>query len=189
MKYQGFIIKQSYSVFMLMEERLDLQVGNWSRWLTDMFGMDAEDCLQEDQENSENDEKQGRDSEPKPFVLLNDLSDLLMLPKDMLIDRNIRHEVSFMNQMLIFFSGMPPSLFWLVCHCLHSISFIVVQVCPTINLSLIIRVLCNFTPDEFCPDPVPGTVLEALNAEVYLTSLSFLSCSGGYINLLLDLTA
>lgn len=91
--------------------------------------------------------------------------------------------------MLIFFSGISLSLFWLVCHCLHSISFIVVQVCPTINLSLIIRVLCNFTPDEFCPDPVPGTVLEALNAEVYLTSLSFLSCSGGYINLLLDLTA
>ena len=68
---------------MLMEELLELQVGNWSRLLTDMFGIDAEDCLlQEDQENSENDEKQGRDSEPKPFVLLNDLSDLLMLPKD-----------------------------------------------------------------------------------------------------------
>ncbi|KAL2659797.1 hypothetical protein GLYMA_03G140900v4 [Glycine max] len=114
--------------------QLKNSVGNWSRLLTDMFGIDAEDCLlQEDQENSENDEKQGRDSEPKPFVLLNDLSDLLMLPKDMLIDRNIRHEV-----------------------------------CPTINLSLIIRVLCNFTPDEFCPDPVPGTVLEALNAETII---------------------
>jgi hypothetical protein len=31
---------------------------------------------------------------------------------------------------------------------------------------LIKRMLCNFTPDEFCPDPVPGAVLEALNAEV-----------------------
>lgn len=81
-----------------MEELLELQVGNWSRLLTDMFGIDAEDCLlQEDQENSENDEKQGGDGEPKSFVLLNDLSDLLMLPKDMLIDRNIRQEVSFMN--------------------------------------------------------------------------------------------
>ncbi|KAG4927910.1 hypothetical protein JHK82_053602 [Glycine max] len=113
--------------------QLKNSVGNWSRWLTDMFGMDAEDCLQEDQENSENDEKQGGDGEPKSFVLLNDLSDLLMLPKDMLIDRNIRQEV-----------------------------------CPTIILSLIIRVLCNFTPDEFCPDPVPGTVLEALNAETII---------------------
>ena len=76
--------------------------------------------------------------------------------------------------MLIFFSGISLSLFWLVCHCLYSISFIVVQVCPTIILSLIIRVLCNFTPDEFCPDPVPGTVLEALNAEVCLTYITFI---------------
>ncbi|KAK7396272.1 hypothetical protein VNO78_17156 [Psophocarpus tetragonolobus] len=113
--------------------QLKNSVGNWSRWLTDMFGMDVEDCLQEDQENSENDEKQGGDGEPKPFVLLNDLSDLLMLPKDMLMDRKIRQEV-----------------------------------CPSINLSLVIRVLCNFTPDEFCPDPVPGAVLEALNAETII---------------------
>lgn len=41
-----------------------------------------------------------------------------------------------------------------------------VQVCPSIGLALVKRVLCNFTPDEFCPDPVPGAVLEALNAEV-----------------------
>ncbi|CAJ1910316.1 unnamed protein product [Sphenostylis stenocarpa] len=113
--------------------QLKNSVGNWSRWLTDMFGMDVEDFLQEEQENSENDEKQGVDGEPKSFVLLNDLSDLLMLPKDMLIDRKIRQEV-----------------------------------CPSISLSLVIRVLCNFTPDEFCPDPVPGTVLEALNAETII---------------------
>ncbi|KAK7285544.1 hypothetical protein RJT34_20319 [Clitoria ternatea] len=102
--------------------QLKNSVGNWSRWLTDMFGIDADDCPQEDHENG--------DGEPKSFVLLNDLSDLLMLPKDMLIDRQIRQEV-----------------------------------CPSITLPLVIRVLCNFTPDEFCPDPVPGTVLEALNAE------------------------
>lgn len=61
-----------------------------------MFGMDVEDCVQEDQEEKgENDEKQGGAGEPKSFVLLNDLSDLLMLPKDMLIDRKIRQEVSF----------------------------------------------------------------------------------------------
>ncbi|CAL0326659.1 unnamed protein product [Lupinus luteus] len=108
--------------------QLKNSVGTWSRWLTDMFGMDVEDCLQENPENNEN-----GDSEPKSFVLLNDLSDLLMLPKDMLMDRQIRHEV-----------------------------------CPSISLSLIIRVLCNFTPDEFCPDAVPGTVLEALNAETFV---------------------
>ncbi|KAK7244665.1 hypothetical protein RIF29_39490 [Crotalaria pallida] len=105
--------------------QLKNSVGTWSRWLTDMFGMDVEDCLEEDQ-NNEN-------SEPKSFALLNDLSDLLMLPKDMLMDRQIRHEV-----------------------------------CPSISLSLIIRILCNFTPDEFCPDAVPGAVLEDLNAETIM---------------------
>ncbi|XP_047152141.1 uncharacterized protein LOC124823877 isoform X2 [Vigna umbellata] len=114
--------------------QLKNSVGNWSRWLTDMFGMDVEDCVQEDQEEKgENDEKQGGAGEPKSFVLLNDLSDLLMLPKDMLIDRKIRQEV-----------------------------------CPSFSLSLVIRILCNFTPDEFCPDFVPGTVLEALNAETII---------------------
>ncbi|XP_004493542.1 uncharacterized protein [Cicer arietinum] len=110
--------------------QLKNSVGNWSRLLTDMFGIDAEDYLEEYQENGENEERHGGDGEPKSFVLLNDLSDLLMLPKDMLIDRQVRQEV-----------------------------------CPSISLSLIIRVLCNFTPDEFCPDAVPGAVLEALNGE------------------------
>lgn len=59
------------------------------------------------------------------------------------------------------------------------------QVCPSISLSLIIRVLCNFTPDEFCPDAVPGAVLEALNGEVCL--LAFV-CYEGCINLLLVFT-
>ncbi|KAJ8753396.1 hypothetical protein K2173_019795 [Erythroxylum novogranatense] len=107
--------------------QLKNSVGNWSRWLTDMFGMDTDDSMKE-QQNDENDEMQ--DIESKCFLLLNDLSDLLMLPKDMLMDRSMRK-----------------------------------QVCPSISLALIKRILCNFTPDEFCPDPVPGDVLEVLNAE------------------------
>uniref|UniRef100_A0A2P2MQB6 Uncharacterized protein MANES_09G030300 n=1 Tax=Rhizophora mucronata TaxID=61149 RepID=A0A2P2MQB6_RHIMU len=108
--------------------QLKNSVGNWSRWLMDTFGMDADDSLKEYVQNNEDDDKQDR--EPKPFPLLNELSDLLMLPKDMLMDRSIRKEV-----------------------------------CPTIGLPLIKRILCNFTPDEFCPDHVPGAVLEALNAD------------------------
>ncbi|KDP37358.1 hypothetical protein JCGZ_06812 [Jatropha curcas] len=108
--------------------QLKNSVGTWSRWLSDMFGMDVDDSLKDDQHSSDNDEM--RDGEPKVFHLLNDLSDLLMLPKDMLIDRSIRKEV-----------------------------------CPSISLPLVKRILCNFTPDEFCPDAVPGDVLEALNAE------------------------
>ncbi|KAG4180335.1 hypothetical protein ERO13_A10G159800v2 [Gossypium hirsutum] len=97
-------------------------IGNWSRWLTDLFGIDDEI----DQDGS--DERQ--DTSIKSFYLLNALSDLMMLPKDMLLSRHIREEV-----------------------------------CPTFGATLIKRVLDNFVPDEFCPDPVPDVVLEALEAE------------------------
>ena len=71
-----------------------MQVGNWSRWLTDMFGMDSDDGLKEDQHNSQDDFRH-EDEEPKSFLFLNALSDLLMLPKDMLMDCSIRKEVDF----------------------------------------------------------------------------------------------
>ncbi|KAJ6829018.1 uncharacterized protein M6B38_359430 [Iris pallida] len=110
--------------------QLKNSIGNWSRCLTDLFGMDAEDringCLVVDG----NDEITEVDSGEKSFRLLNELSDLLMLPKDMLSESSIRKEI-----------------------------------CPSIGLPLITRILCNFTPDEFCPDPVPGIVLEELNTE------------------------
>ncbi|XP_030452964.2 uncharacterized protein LOC115674647 isoform X1 [Syzygium oleosum] len=113
--------------------QLKNSVGNWSRWLSDMFGMDNDNPAEENQHSHKVECQQGGDSELKSFVLLNELSELLMLPKDLLLDRSIRKEV-----------------------------------CPTISLALVKRVLCNFTPDEFCPDPVPGAVLEALNAESFV---------------------
>ncbi|KAH6818807.1 nucleolar protein gar2-like protein [Perilla frutescens var. frutescens] len=112
--------------------QLKNSVGNWGRWLADFLGMGA-DSSEKDRngtlDDDDDNDKQGTE-EPKSFPLLNALSDLLMLPKDMLMDRTIRLEV-----------------------------------CPSISLPLVKRVLCNFSPDEFCPDPVPGAVLEALNAE------------------------
>ncbi|KAG5395695.1 hypothetical protein IGI04_017509 [Brassica rapa subsp. trilocularis] len=94
-------------------------IGNWSRCLTEMFGMNSED----------DDDDDHVESDGKAFVLLNELSDLLMLPKGMLTESSIREEI-----------------------------------CPSITLPLIKRILCNFTPDEFCPDHVPGAVLEELNS-------------------------
>ena len=38
--------------------------------------------------------------------------------------------------------------------------------CPTFGAPLIKRVLDNFVPDEFCPDPIPDAVHEALDSEV-----------------------
>lgn len=61
-----------------------------------MFGMDAEECV-EDQENGEEDDGQGGNGGPKSFALLNDLSDVLMLPKDMLMDRQVRQDVNIKN--------------------------------------------------------------------------------------------
>lgn len=66
------------------------QIGNWSRWLTDLFGMDEDDLLEEGNDDIE-DERQ--DVLFKSFHLLNALSDLMMLPKDMLLSRSIRKEV------------------------------------------------------------------------------------------------
>ena len=67
-----------------------LQIGNWSRWLTDLFGMDEDDSPDEGNDDIE-DERQ--DVSFKSFHLLNALSDLMMLPKDMLLSRSIRKEV------------------------------------------------------------------------------------------------
>ncbi|XWS32656.1 hypothetical protein CRYUN_Cryun22dG0008700 [Craigia yunnanensis] len=103
-------------------------IGNWSRWLTDLFGIDDDDSVGDENDQDDSDERQ--DTSLKSFHLLNALSDLMMLPKDMLLSRPIREEV-----------------------------------CPTFGATLIKRVLDNFVPDEFCSDPVPDVVLEALEAE------------------------
>ncbi|XP_076881110.1 uncharacterized protein LOC143529144 [Bidens hawaiensis] len=86
-------------------------IGNWSSWLTDLFGS------------------------PITFHLLTALSELMILPKDMLLSNTIRNEV-----------------------------------CPTFGVPLIKRIIDNFTPDEFCPDPLPEVVLEALESEDLLES-------------------
>ncbi|XP_072996989.1 uncharacterized protein [Typha latifolia] len=116
--------------------QLKNSIGNWSRWLTDLFGIDADDSGNDAQDADENVNRR-ETAKSKSFHLLNELSDLLMLPKDMLLERTIRKEV-----------------------------------CPSIGLALVTRILCNFTPDEFCPDPVPGIILEELNSERLMEHLS-----------------
>ncbi|XP_078434764.1 EEIG1/EHBP1 protein amino-terminal domain protein [Wolffia australiana] len=60
-------------------------IGNWSRGLSHWFGID---------DNFTDGEEDGPPQEKKKlFRLLNALSDLLMLPKDMLLDQSIRREV------------------------------------------------------------------------------------------------
>ncbi|KAG5082865.1 hypothetical protein JHK84_052903 [Glycine max] len=109
--------------------QLKTAIGNWSRWLTDLFGMDDDDPL-EDRDENDLDSNDGSQNTLKSFHLLNALSDLLMLPKDMLLNASIRKEV-----------------------------------CPMFSASLIKKILDNFVPDEFCPDPIPTDVFEALDSQ------------------------
>lgn len=66
-------------------------IGNWSRWLTDLFGMDTDESFQD--KNDRDDDRVDVVETFKSFRLLNALSDLLMLPKDMLLEKSIRKEV------------------------------------------------------------------------------------------------
>ncbi|KAG8051215.1 hypothetical protein GUJ93_ZPchr0009g2080 [Zizania palustris] len=113
---------------MVMDEMLH-QIGNWSRWLQDKFVMIAADSEKDDQTGDDSDGRRDA-ADLRSFKLLNELSDLLMLPKDMLLKKSIKKEV-----------------------------------CRSTGLPLVTRILYNFTPDEFCPEPVPGMVLEGVNAE------------------------
>ncbi|KAL6135894.1 hypothetical protein ACLB2K_068119 [Fragaria x ananassa] len=66
-------------------------IGNWSRWLTDLFGIDDDDSFED--VNGDDDIDERHDKSFKSFHLLNALSDLMMLPKDMLLSKSIRKEV------------------------------------------------------------------------------------------------
>ncbi|KAE8710048.1 F28J7.14 protein, putative isoform 1 [Hibiscus syriacus] len=66
-------------------------IGNWSRWLTDLFGIDDDDFVGNENKQDDGDERQT--TSVKSFNLLNALSDLMMLPKDMLLSKPIREEV------------------------------------------------------------------------------------------------
>ncbi|KAK9055471.1 hypothetical protein SSX86_026554 [Deinandra increscens subsp. villosa] len=46
------------------------------------------------------------------------------------------------------------------------------EICPSISLELLKQILFSFTPDEFCPDPVPKSVIEAVNAECMIEGRS-----------------
>lgn len=68
------------------------QIGNWSRWLTDIFGIDDEESMDDVNEHDDDDDDR-QDTSLKSFHLLNALSDLMMLPKDLLLSKSVRKEV------------------------------------------------------------------------------------------------
>ncbi|CAH9132055.1 unnamed protein product [Cuscuta epithymum] len=65
-------------------------VGNWSRWLSNLFGIEENDPPPRSNNNLLDGKQLGLS---KPFRLLNELSDLMMLPCDMVADSQTRKEV------------------------------------------------------------------------------------------------
>ncbi|CAA0832674.1 Unknown protein [Striga hermonthica] len=111
-------------------------IRNWSRWLSDLFGLDDDDELSEDK----------RTKCFKAFRLLHGLSDLMMLPFEMLADISTRKEV-----------------------------------CPMFGPAIIRRVVDNFVPDEFSPNPIPRHITDALDLEENISEelISSIPCTAG----------
>ncbi|KAF5175784.1 nucleolar-like protein [Thalictrum thalictroides] len=106
-------------------------IGKWSRWITVLLGIiNCNVDSKADEYKCVNDRKQKIEIPNYEFHLLNSLSNLLMLPKDMLFNKSFREEV-----------------------------------CPTFSAPLIKRILNNFVPDEFCPEPIPEALFQALDSE------------------------
>ncbi|EPS72150.1 hypothetical protein M569_02605, partial [Genlisea aurea] len=121
-------------------------IGNWSRWLTDLFGLE---------DNSSEDSRDGVTRKRfKTFRLLHALSDLMMLPFGMLADASTRKEASSSRK-----NTNLSSRCFFICFCSH------MKVCPLLGPAIIRRVLNNFIPDEFCPETIPRYVVEALDSE------------------------
>uniref|UniRef100_A0A368UGA6 C2 NT-type domain-containing protein n=1 Tax=Glycine max TaxID=3847 RepID=A0A368UGA6_SOYBN len=64
-------------------------IGDWSRWLSDLFSIDDSDSREVSNENNES----KCESSFKPFQFLNALSDLMMLPLDLLADGSMIKEL------------------------------------------------------------------------------------------------
>jgi len=61
--------------------------------LTETFGIDAAVSIKDGQDAEDNGDGRRDAAESNCFKLLNELSDLLMLPKDMLLEKSIRKEL------------------------------------------------------------------------------------------------
>jgi hypothetical protein len=95
-----------------------------------------------------------------------------MLPKDVLIDTSTRKEVC---TQILFKTVLVNSTNYFCCCSFEdflkmflTLSYHVLQLCPTFSSSIIRNVLDGFVPDEFCPDPVQDSLLQALESEVSL---------------------
>ncbi|PHT92029.1 hypothetical protein T459_07142 [Capsicum annuum] len=111
-------------------------IGNWSRWLTDLFDIDDGESLKDVTGEDDNEEKGSNEdgTSAKSFYLLNALSDLMMLPKDMLLSRTMRKEVC---------PAFGPSLIRRVLNI-----FVPDEFCPDSIPEAVLEVLLSEEPSE-----------------------------------------
>lgn len=73
--------------------QLKIAIGNWSRWITELVGSGGANSVDDETRADNDDDGSEYDFSSESFHLLNALSDLMLLPKDMLLSRTIRKEV------------------------------------------------------------------------------------------------
>nr|XP_017257941.1 PREDICTED: uncharacterized protein LOC108227352 isoform X2 [Daucus carota subsp. sativus]XP_017257947.1 PREDICTED: uncharacterized protein LOC108227357 isoform X2 [Daucus carota subsp. sativus] len=76
--------------------QLRTAIGIWSRWLTDQYDIKVDSPTKYWNEQEDGDDltrRQDTDTFLKSFRLLHALSDLMMIPKDMLLSKSVRKEV------------------------------------------------------------------------------------------------
>ncbi|KAG6540981.1 hypothetical protein Mapa_017651 [Marchantia paleacea] len=105
-------------------------VVTWSTFIHGLVSLKEPTFAPEADNGDSSPEMDDPEKLPKLFNLIKATGDLLMLPKDFLMDRAFRKEI-----------------------------------CPMLSLHLVRRILVNFVPDEFAPDPISPSLLAALNAE------------------------
>lgn len=71
------------------------QIGIWSRWLNDQHGLDIDGPIKDLNKQEDDDliRRQYGGTSLESFHLLHALSDLMMIPKDMLLSKSVRKEV------------------------------------------------------------------------------------------------
>jgi hypothetical protein len=110
-----------------------------------------------------------------------------MLPKDVLMDTSSRKEawtpILFKRVLYIIMTYYWYKLFYVISCQFETfkknliLSRHVLQLCPAFSSSIIKNILDVFVPDEFCPDPIQGSLLQALELEVSLLNSSYTKCT------------
>lgn len=93
--FSSFLPQETNLLLMKLKMFLShgLQIGNWSRWITELVGSGGSNSVDDETRADNEDDGSEYDFSSESFHLLNALSDLMLLPKDMLLSRTIRKEV------------------------------------------------------------------------------------------------